>query len=171
MEGAPGSLAGRLVAVAGAGGSLGPALVPVLADRGARLALAGRTPEKLAALAAGSDVQAVDLLDEASARAWAERLGPVDGLVNLVGGWVGGTPIEQAPASEWQTMHDQLVLTTQHLTRAFAPALMASGRGRFVIVSSPQAQSPTQRGAAYAAAKAAAETWTLALADRFRGTG
>ena len=48
---------------------------------------------------------------------------------------------------------------------------MASGHGRFVVVSAGQAQAPTHMNAAYAAAKAAAETWTLALAGRFRGTG
>jgi NAD(P)-dependent dehydrogenase (short-subunit alcohol dehydrogenase family) len=40
-----------------------------------------------------------------------------------------------------------------------------------VLVSAGQAQAPTHTNAAYAAAKAASETWTLALADRFKGTG
>ena len=48
---------------------------------------------------------------------------------------------------------------------------MASGHGRFVLVSAGQAQAPTHPNASYAAAKAASETWTLALADRFKGTG
>ena len=39
------------------------------------------------------------------------------------------------------------------------------------MVSSKQAQAPTHDNAAYAAAKAAAEAWTLALADGFTGTG
>jgi NAD(P)-dependent dehydrogenase (short-subunit alcohol dehydrogenase family) len=39
-----------------------------------------------------------------------------------------------------------------------------------VLVSSKEATRPTQTNAAYAAAKAAAETWTLALADSFRDT-
>ena len=64
-----------------------------------------------------------------------------------------------------------LVSTLQHATQAFASHLMESGHGRFVIVSAGQAQAPTHPNAAYAAAKAAAETWTLALADRFKGTG
>jgi NAD(P)-dependent dehydrogenase (short-subunit alcohol dehydrogenase family) len=64
-----------------------------------------------------------------------------------------------------------LVRTVQHATQAFAPHLLESGRGRFVIVSSSQAQAPTHTNAAYAAAKAASEAWTLALAHRFKGTG
>ncbi len=57
--------------------------------------------------------------------------------------------------------------------RAFLDALKASGRGRFVIVSARQARQPTSANAAYAAAKAAAEAWTLAYADELadsRGT-
>jgi NAD(P)-dependent dehydrogenase (short-subunit alcohol dehydrogenase family) len=40
-----------------------------------------------------------------------------------------------------------------------------------VLVSAKQAQAPSNTNAAYAAAKAAAEAWTLALADGFPGTG
>jgi NAD(P)-dependent dehydrogenase (short-subunit alcohol dehydrogenase family) len=39
-----------------------------------------------------------------------------------------------------------------------------------VLVSAKQAQAPSNTNAAYAAAKAAAEAWTLALADGFDGT-
>jgi NAD(P)-dependent dehydrogenase (short-subunit alcohol dehydrogenase family) len=95
----------------------------------------------------------------------------VDALVHLVGGWRGGVPIEEAPLEDWDVLSSLLVRTVQNATQAFAPHLLASGRGRFVIVSSGQAQAPTHTNAAYAAAKAAAETWTLALADRFRGGG
>jgi NAD(P)-dependent dehydrogenase (short-subunit alcohol dehydrogenase family) len=164
-------LVGRRIVVTGAGGSLGPVVVPVLAGRGARLALAGRTVESLAGLATDADIDAVDLLDEAATRSWADRLDTVDAVVHLVGGWRGGTPIEEASPEEWHALESQLVRTTQVVTRVFHAPLVASGRGRFVIVSSGQAQAPTHTNAAYAAAKAAAETWTLAFADRLRGTG
>ena len=61
--------------------------------------------------------------------------------------------------------------TVIHSTRAFAEALAAGEHGRFVLVSSSQAQAPSGTNAAYAAAKAAAEAWTLALADTFREAG
>ncbi|MCC6224137.1 MAG: SDR family oxidoreductase [Thermoleophilia bacterium] len=173
-----GALQGRVVAIPGAGGSLGPFVARRLAAAGATVSLAGREAASLAPLAAelgGADVQAVDLLDEAASRAWAGRLaaehGRVDAVTHLVGGYRGGVPIEAAPAEDWDILAALLVRTAQNVTRAFLPHLLASGRGRFVIVSSGQAQAPSQASAAYAAAKAAAETWTLALADRFRGTG
>jgi NAD(P)-dependent dehydrogenase (short-subunit alcohol dehydrogenase family) len=168
------SLAGRVLAVAGAGGSLGPVVVERLASAGAELALAGRDRTKLEALGVG-EVDSVDLQDEAAARGWAEsivaRHRRVDGLVHIVGGWRGGPPIEEQPAEDWEWLEGLLVVTLQNATRAFAAHLMASGHGRFVIVSSAQAQAPTSGNASYAAAKAASETWTLALADRFRGSG
>jgi NAD(P)-dependent dehydrogenase (short-subunit alcohol dehydrogenase family) len=170
---------GQVIAIAGAGGNLGPTVVRVLAEQGARLALGGRNEEPLDALAADlgieADTTAVDLLDPVSTRAWVDgivsRFGHVDGLVHIVGGWKGGSPIEEAPLEDWDALHDLLIRTLQHSTQAFAAPLLQSGRGRFVLVSAGQAQAPTHTNAAYAAAKAAAETWTLALADRFRGTG
>ena len=175
----PTSLSGRVIAVAGAGGNLGPTVTQRLAETGARLALGGRHEGPLDELAASVegeiDTAKVDLLDAASTRAWAEgiadRLGQVDGLVHLVGGWRGGSPIEEAPLEDWDALEDLLIRTLQNSTQAFASPLMASGHGRFVVVSAGQAQAPTHTNASYAAAKAAAETWTLALADRFRGTG
>lgn len=173
------SIEGRVIAVAGAAGGLGPTVVRRLAEAGAVLSLAGRDRTKLDALAAqvegALETQAVDLLDQEAARTWAEgivaRHGRVDGVCHLVGGWRGGTPIEEQPPEDWQWLEGLLVRTLQSVTRAFAAHLMASGRGRFLIVSSGQAQAPTSGNASYAAAKAAAEAWTLALADRFRGSG
>jgi NAD(P)-dependent dehydrogenase (short-subunit alcohol dehydrogenase family) len=172
-------LTGRVIAIAGAGGTLGPTVARRLAASGAHLALGGRQLEPLDALAAGIDAKidtaTVDLLDPQSTREWAggivQRLGRVDGLLHLVGGWRGGSPIEDAPLEDWDALHDLLIRTLQHSTQAFAGHLIASGHGHFVLVSAGQAQAPTHTNAAYAAAKAAAETWTLALADRFRGTG
>jgi len=172
-------LEGRVIAVAGGAGNLGPIVVRRLADAGAVLSVAGRNSGPLEALREdiGNMVEptVVDLLDPEATRDWAaglaERHGRIDGLVHLVGGWRGGTPIEDAPLEDWDFLSGLLVRTVQHATQAFTPHLLASGRGRFVLISAGQAQAPTHPNAAYAAAKAASEAWTLALADRFRGTG
>jgi NAD(P)-dependent dehydrogenase (short-subunit alcohol dehydrogenase family) len=169
------SLEERVIAIAGAGGNLGPTVVRRLAPTGARLALGGRQRAPLDELGVKADIAEVDLLDPGSARAWAdgiaERLGRVDAFVHLVGGWRGGTPIDEAPLEDWDLLQSLLVRTLAHATQAFAQHLIDTGRGRFVDISSGQAQTPTSKNAVYAAAKAAAEAWTLALADRFKGTG
>ncbi|HSI98650.1 MAG TPA: SDR family oxidoreductase [Gaiellaceae bacterium] len=177
MEGA--SLEGRVLAIAGAGGNLGPTVVRRLVTTSEHLCLCGRDSSSLEELAGevggGVETDALDLLDPEATATWASDLvsrhGRVDGLVHLVGGWRGGSPLEESPLEDWTFLHDLLVRTVQNVTQAFVPHLLASGRGRFVLVSSGQAQAPTHTNAAYASAKAAAETWTFALADRFRGTG
>jgi NAD(P)-dependent dehydrogenase (short-subunit alcohol dehydrogenase family) len=174
------ALEGRVIAVAGGAGNLGPTVVRRLAEAGATACVCGRDAESLEELASGIktpiETDVVDLIDPGATKAWADDLaarhdGRVDGLVHLVGGWRGGPPIEAAPLADWDFLSSLLVTTLQHTTQAFAPHLLASGQGRFVIVGAGQAQAPTHPNAAYAAAKAAADAWTLALADRFKGTG
>jgi NAD(P)-dependent dehydrogenase (short-subunit alcohol dehydrogenase family) len=176
-----GELEGKVVAIAGAGGSLGPIVSALLAERGARLALAERTPDLARSCATElgvgedrCDTYAVDLLDPDGARGWAEhtasKFGGIDALVHLVGGWRGGKPIAEAPVEDDEFLHALLVRSVQTASRAFLPYLTERA-GRFVIVSSAQAQHPTSTNAAYASAKAAAEAWTLALADELAESG
>jgi NAD(P)-dependent dehydrogenase (short-subunit alcohol dehydrogenase family) len=159
-----------VIVVAGAGGALGPYVARRLGAGGHDLVLVDSVPERLEGLPGSHHV--VDLLDEGAVRAFARGLAGVTGVVHLVGGWRGGTTLSEAPAGDWELLHDLLVRTVQHTTRAFAPALHRAGdRGRFVLVSSPQAQRPSRTNAAYGAAKAAAEAWTLAFADELSESG
>ncbi|MGN6815217.1 MAG: SDR family NAD(P)-dependent oxidoreductase [Solirubrobacterales bacterium] len=175
-------LTDQVIAIAGVGGGLGPVVAQRLSEAGAFVAGTDRNQETLDALAADLDLppgrwdgRSVDLLDEDATRAWCaalvERFGRVDGLVHLVGGWRGGEPLHRAPLADWDLLHDLLVRTVQHTTRAFHDQIAAGNRGRFVLVSAKQAQAPSNTNAAYAAAKAAAEAWTLALADGFQPGG
>jgi NAD(P)-dependent dehydrogenase (short-subunit alcohol dehydrogenase family) len=172
----------HVLAIAGVGGGLGPLVAERLAAEGAVVAGTDRDQGALDALAADLalpperwDGRVVDLLDEDATRAWCaalvERFGSVDGLIHLVGGWRGGQPLHEAPLSDWDLLHDLLIRTVQHTTRAFHDQIAASDNGRFVLVSAKQAQAPTNANAAYASAKAAAEAWTLAFADGFEPGG
>ena len=172
----------RVIAIAGVGGGLGPLVAQRLAEAGATVAGTDRNQDTLDSLAAHLELsperwdgRTVDLLDEDAARAWCaalvERFGRVDGLIHLVGGWRGGEPLHEASLADWEFLHDLLIRTVQHTTRAFHGQIAASSYGRFVLVSAKQAQAPTNSNAAYASAKAAAETWTLAFADGFEPGG
>jgi len=133
------ALDGRVIAVAGGAGTLGPTVVRRLAAAGALVCVCGRDQDSLDALAGriepAIETDVVDLLDPEATKTWAADLaarhnGRVDGLVHLVGGWRGGTPIEEAPLADWDVLSALLVSTLQHATQAFTPYLLASGRGR-----------------------------------------
>jgi NAD(P)-dependent dehydrogenase (short-subunit alcohol dehydrogenase family) len=174
-------LEGRVIAIAGAGGGLGPIVAKRLADAGASLALADRQQEIADGVAqdlglAGDrvDPHAVDLLDESATTEWAaaveRKFGRVDGLLHLVGGYRGGDPIDSFDLADYDFLHGLLVRSLQLTSRAFHSALTSSEHGRFVLVSASAAQMPENTNAAYASTKAAAEAWTLALADSFTTT-
>jgi len=160
-------LEGRRIAVAGAGGGLGPHVVRTLAAHGAWVAAGDRDASLIEPLAdAAGDVRAVDLSTPEGAQAWASELGAVDGLLHLVGGWRGGKTVEDLDLEGDLALLELLLFhTVVNTTRAFAPLLKAAGeKGRFALVSSSVAAKPTAKNAAYAATKAAAEAWTLTLA-------
>lgn len=184
-DGGTDDLSGRVVVVAGATGSAGPAVVQRLVASGATVVAAARSASSLQAVVSDANAArgdgpgealgaVVDLMDADATSAWAaqvaEEHGHVDGLVHLVGGWRGGKSITETDLADWDVLHDLLIRTLQHTTRAFHDALRASDDARLALVSTIQVAEPSATNAAYAAAKAAAETWTLAVADSFGGS-
>ncbi|UGQ10875.1 SDR family NAD(P)-dependent oxidoreductase [Yinghuangia sp. ASG 101] len=168
---------GSVIVVAGAGGPAGQAAVARLGRAGAIIEAADADEKRLAdAVALAPPGRAhgrvVDLSGPTATRAWAEdverRHGRVDGVVHLVGGWRGGKEFGDNTADDWALLHNLLIRTAQNTSLAFHDALARAPRGRFVLVSATAAARPTAGNAGYAAAKAAAEAWTLAMADSFR---
>ncbi|MEU5591642.1 SDR family oxidoreductase [Streptomyces sp. NPDC020298] len=179
-----GALDGAVIAVAGAGGPAGRATLRRLAEAGATVVGADNDPQRLseavdAARYAGGGAtvtgDTVDLLDLQSTRDWATHIekdfGRVDGLVHLVGGWRGSETFTKTSLDDWDFLELLLVKTVQHTSLAFHEALQRSERGRYLLISAEGASKPTAGNAAYASAKAAAEAWTLALADYFKKAG
>jgi NAD(P)-dependent dehydrogenase (short-subunit alcohol dehydrogenase family) len=179
-----GGLDGAVIAVAGAGGPAGRAVLQRLARAGGHVVAADADPQKLAEAvdaaqydAGGADItgEVVDLLDLEAAQDWAGRVekdhGRVDGLVHLVGGWRGSASFPETEPADWDLLEKLLIRTVQHTSLAFHDGLLRSPGGRYVLISAAGAGKPTAGNAAYAAAKAAAEAWTLAMADSFRKLG
>lgn len=179
-----GSLEGAVVAVAGAAGPAGRATLLRLAEAGATVVASDADAARLAEAVdaaryahGGATVtgDTVDLLDLKATREWADRtekeFGRIDGLVHLVGGWRGSASFPETELADWQLLEKLLIRTVQHTSLAFHDGLLRSDRGRYLLISAAGASNPTAGNAAYAAAKAAAEAWTLALADSFRKAG
>ncbi|GAA1070372.1 MULTISPECIES: SDR family NAD(P)-dependent oxidoreductase [Streptomycetaceae] len=169
----------KVIAVAGASGPAGQATMRRLAAAGATVIGADIDQQRLdkaldsvRTTVPGAKVsgQVIDLLDPQEVHDWADHLeaehGHVDGLLHLVGGWRGSKTFFDSRIDDWDFLHDTVVRTLQHTSLAFQPALVRSG-GRYAMVSAAAAHKPTAGGAAYAAAKAATEAWTLAMADSF----
>jgi NAD(P)-dependent dehydrogenase (short-subunit alcohol dehydrogenase family) len=171
----------RVVAITGATGRLGHVVAAHFAGTGARLAVLGRSAHEAATLASelpgGTDRHAgfaVDLADAASSSAAAvavrERLGPASVLLQLVGGYAGGTPFVDGDDEEFRQQIDLNLWSTIHAIRAFLPDVLASENGRIVTVSTYVAATPTPKHAAYSASKAAVEALTLSVARDMAGT-
>ncbi|MFF0298590.1 SDR family NAD(P)-dependent oxidoreductase [Kitasatospora sp. NPDC004614] len=173
-------LAGKVIAVAGASGPAGQATLRRLAADGATVIGADIDQQRLdkaidgirtAVPGAKVTGQVIDLLDPQGVHDWADHLeaehGHVDGLIHLVGGWRGSKSFFETRIDDWDFLHDTVVRTLQHTSLAFQPALLRSPAGRYAMVSAAAAHKPTGGGAAYAAAKAATEAWTLAMAHSF----
>ncbi|MEV0786106.1 SDR family NAD(P)-dependent oxidoreductase [Streptomyces sp. NPDC050423] len=179
-----GALEGAVVAVAGAAGPAGRATLLRLAEAGAIVVASDANATRLAEAVdaaryahGGATVtgDTVDLLDLGAAREWADRtekeFGRIDGLVHLVGGWRGSAGFAETDLADWTLLEKLLIRTVQHTSLAFQSGLQRSDRGRYLLISAAGASRPTAGNAAYAASKAAAEAWTLALADAFRKAG
>ncbi len=144
------------VVIAGAGSPAGDATASALREHGHE------------AIEIGPDE--CDLRDFAAVRALAERLGPVDGVIHLVGGWRGGGGLAGQTNEDWDWLQTMIVGTLRNTTRAFVDAIADSPAGRFAIVSQTGVAKPTAGNANYLAAKAAAETWLLAVGHALKGS-
>jgi short-subunit dehydrogenase len=175
-------LQGRCALVTGASSGLGADFARELAARGCRLVLAARREERLRALAeelraahgVEARVEAVDLADGAAREALQARLLAagleVDVLVNNAGFGVFGEFL----AIPWERERQMLeldVVALVHLTKLFAPGMVARGRGWILQVASIGAYQPTPTYASYSAAKAFVLSFGEALAFELRRTG
>lgn len=167
------------VVVTGGSGPSGTAAARALRRAGHTVFTVGSDAARIeaAAAAAGSGVTPLvcDLADLAEVRSLHTTVlarlagtgGSVDGVIHLVGGWRGAKGITDQSDEDWAFLERGAITTLRNVTRVFYDDLAASDAGRFAMVSSTAAARPTAAGASYAAAKAAAEAWTLAVADGF----
>ncbi len=171
----------RIVVITGATGTLGPTVAAAFAEAGDRLALLARDGVEVEALAAslrgGPDRHvgiAADLVAAegaiGAARSVRERLGPPMVLLHLVGGYAGGTSVEDGDETLWRELFELNFWSAFHALRAFLPDIRAASAGRIVTVSTPLAGAPVANIGPYAASKGAVETLTLTVARELAGT-
>lgn len=160
-------ISGRTVLLAGATSAAGLAATRTLRSAGAQVIATGRSTERLQELAdAGAQIEVADATSLAEMTDLAARIGRVDAVVPLVGGWRGGGGLAGQSDEDFAALLPALE-AVRATSRAFDAALQASDAGRFTIVSSTAVARPLAGGANYAAIKAASEAWARAVAQGF----
>lgn len=168
-------LCGRVAIVTGGATGIGAATARLLAQYGADVVIASRTPEELESKAAeirgatGRRCFAVptDVKNEEQVVRMVQRtideLGRVDILINNAGGTRLG-PMSGIPTKAWDASFDLNVRSAYFCTREVGRHLLAQNSGAIVNISSGAGMHGVRGGAHYSASKAALQMFTRVTA-------
>lgn len=167
-------LQGRVAVVTGASSGIGEACAVAFVEKGAKVVLAARRAERLAALverieAMGGEALAVttdvtneadvdNLFDQAT-----QRFGAVDVLINNAG-IADSTPVDEMPLELWHRVIETNLTSAFLCSRAAFRAMKGQGHGRILNIGSISARVPRQNSPAYAASKWGLDGLTRSLA-------
>ncbi|MGH3380924.1 MAG: SDR family oxidoreductase [Actinoallomurus sp.] len=159
------ALQDKVVAITGASSGIGAATAVLLAERGARLVIGARRPDRLDAVAARvkaaggdvvtarTDVTRREDLAELVALA-CERFGRLDVLVSNAG--VGPiSPLDDLRVADWEAMVDVNLKGVLYGIAAALPVFRGQGSGHFVNTASTAAYRTVPDQAVYSATKVA----------------
>ena len=161
----------RTAVVTGASSGIGAATVKTLAGEGFHVIATARRAERLSAVVAGLDAEAVpgDVgVAEDVAQLAAAVGGRCDLLVNNAGGALGLDPLGDTDLEDWTRMYHSNVLGAARVTQALLPALRAAS-GTVVFVTSTAAEAPYEGGGGYCGVKAAERSMAGALRLELNG--
>src|SRR5438132_5982845 len=171
------NLQGLKALVTGATAGLGRAIALQLARDGADIAVHGRdgtrgaqTVDEIHGQGGSSRFVAADLNNAENVTLLAKEVGDIDILVNNAGFSVWG-PTETFGIESFDAMFAANVRAPFFLVAAFAPGMVARGKGSIINVSSMAGQIGLAGGAAYGATKAALSSLTRAWAAEFSTSG
>ena len=135
-------LSGKTALVTGSTQGIGFAIAQGLADGGARVAVNGRTPERVeeavAKLSGDAIGVAVDVTTEDGAAQLQRELADVDILVNNLGIF-GAVPAREITDEQWRTYFEVNVLAAARLIRMYLPGMTERGWGRAIQIASDSA--------------------------------
>ncbi|MBB6123358.1 SDR family NAD(P)-dependent oxidoreductase [Sphingobium subterraneum] len=159
------------VAVTGAAGVLGKAVVEALANEGWTVAAIDLAP--LSGGAATLNLGGVDLTHEAAMRdacaAVEAAFGSLEGLVNVAGGF-RWEPVGGGDLATWDKLYAMNLRTALIASSAALPLLQKAG-GAIVNIGAAASQKAAMGMGAYAASKAGVSRLTEALADEMKDKG
>lgn len=170
------ALEGKTAVVTGASKGIGLALARALVDHGVKVVAASRSmTDELAELAGRPDVvhEAVDLgTPDGPARAVERALsefGGLDVLVNNVGISLPREGFLSLSDEDWDSSWRVNFLSAVRACRVAIPAMLESGGGSIINITSLNSRQPHPMVVEYGVAKAALTNLTKALSEEFAG--
>ncbi|MCZ4300319.1 SDR family NAD(P)-dependent oxidoreductase [Microbacterium oxydans] len=166
----------RRILVTGGASGLGRGIATAFRDRGDEVFIGDVNADAATAVAAeiGATALTLDIGDESSVRAAAERLaadGGIDVLVNNAGIVAGGGTLQEVPVDVVDAALRVNVRGTFLMLRIFGALLADAGRGAIVNISSIGARQPTPGLGHYEATKAAVDALTRTAAIELAASG
>ena len=144
-----------IAVVTGASAGIGEATARRLSAEGFHVVLAARRLDLLHTIAddIGGTALELDVTEPASVAALVAAVPRVRVLVNNAGGARGLDPVAEADEDDWRWMWETNVLGTLRVTKGLLPALIGSGDGHVVTVTSVAAYEAYDNGSGYTSAK------------------
>jgi NAD(P)-dependent dehydrogenase (short-subunit alcohol dehydrogenase family) len=169
------SLEGKITLVTGAKGGLGTFVTESFLAAGAKVIGVSRSIRAADFSHAEFSAIPAELSSGDAARKLADdvvaRFGRIDALVHVMGGFAGGTRVDDTDDATFEKMLDLNYRAAFFIARAVLPQMRQQGIGRILAVASRQAVEPAALVGAYSASKAALVSLirTIALENKDRG--
>jgi NAD(P)-dependent dehydrogenase (short-subunit alcohol dehydrogenase family) len=161
---------GRVVLITGAAGALGQAAAARFAEDGATLALLDVIP-----IEGPHFAQTCDLTDAAACdtavKAVVAKLGTVDVLVNIAGGFAMGEAVHETSGATWDFLMGLNAHSVLNMARATVPVMLGAGHGRIVNIGAGPGQHGVARMGAYSASKSVVIRLTEAMSGELKHQG
>jgi NAD(P)-dependent dehydrogenase (short-subunit alcohol dehydrogenase family) len=163
----------RIVIVTGGTGALGRSVVDAFLAHGDRVIVPWIVKAEADAMPGHDELTLLeaDVSEPAGAEAVVKSAAGVDVLVNAVGGFAGGTPVQDTDIDLWDRLYRMNVRTAVSMSRAALPHLVDQGSGSIVCIASKAADECPGGLSAYSATKAAIVALTRSLGNELEGSG
>jgi len=171
------NLKDKVVLITGAGSGLGKALAVAAGQVGAKVICAGRRKDKIqqtadevskvGGMGTVVEIDVTDLKSVEKGVKMAEKVGPVDVLINNAGIITGMKAVQDLPVEEWDKIMATNVRGPYLLIRAILPGMIQRGFGRILNISAPIKHLP--KASAYCASKCALDSLTKAVGYELKG--